>query len=242
MFDKRNQLVFYANILIIIFGFTVILMSDFVLLGIIFIACAALLVYEQIRQNKNAFSISDMVKTLSIGDTCGSSATLVQKQKITACHQDNTVFWFKNINPLGSVSNFTINGQSPVEQKRDDNKRYQVCMTLPASPKATEGFDTTLTYRYKNAFISTECLLTHTVDDETDQLRLVVELPKGRHISTARAYCIHNGTEEALLPPVVTGETRIETEIKNPRLDAEYCLQWTWPEANLLKKIGCYIK
>ncbi len=242
MFDKRNQLVFYANILIIVFGLIVILLSDFVLIGLVFIAIAAVLIFEQIRQNKGAFSITGLEKTLIISDTCGTQATLVQKQNTTACHTDNTVYWFKNINPLGTITHFSINGKSPAEQKRDGNNKYQVCVALPETSKATHGIETTLKCSYKNAFCRTEGTLSHTVDDETDQLRLIVELPKGRSVSTARAYCIQDGKEEALLPPLITGETRIETEIVNPKLGAEYCLQWNWPEPGLLQKIGCYIK
>jgi hypothetical protein len=242
MFDKRNQLVFYANILIIVFGLTVILFSDFVFVGTLFIAIGAILIFEQIKQNKGAFNITGLEKKLKIDDTCGTQATLVQKQNTTACHVANTVYWFKNISPVGAITNFSINGQSPAEQKRDGNNKYQVCMTLPTNPNVTNGIETTLKYHYKNAFGQTEGVLSHTVDDQTDRLRLVVELPKGRPVSTARAYCIQNDKEEALLPPVVTGETRIETEVVNPKLGAEYCLQWDWPEPGLLKRIGCLIK
>lgn len=241
MFDKRNQQVFYANISIIVFGIIIILFSDFVLLGFLFIIGAALLIYEQLKQNKGAFSISGLEKILTVRDTCGSQATLVQKQKTTACHVDNSVFCFKSIRPIGSVSNFTINDQAPAEQSRDEQNNYQVCMKLPKNPKAIEGLDTTLKCTYKNAFPDTEGKLTHKVDDETDQLRLVVKLPEGRPISSARAYYRYNGTEEPLLPPQITGETRIEIEIKEPILGAEYCLEWTWSEANIIKKIGCFL-
>ena len=45
MFDKRNQLIFYANILIMVFGITVIIMSDFLIVGLLLIIGAALLIY-----------------------------------------------------------------------------------------------------------------------------------------------------------------------------------------------------
>lgn len=242
MFDNRNQLVFYANILIMVFGLSVIVMSDFITVALLFIVCGALLIFEQIKQNKGAFRISGLEKTLTIDDTCGTQAILTQKQSTIACHVDNTVFCFKNITPSGSISNFSINGQSPVEQKKDSNNNYQVCMVLPNNPRATNGLETVLKYKCKDAFVRSDGILTHTVDDETDKLRLIVELPKGRRISTARSYCVVKGKEIALLPPLVMGETRIETEISNPIQGAQYCLHWNWPEANLLKKITCLIK
>ncbi|SFK52063.1 hypothetical protein SAMN05216302_100854 [Nitrosomonas aestuarii] len=243
MFDKHNQLVFYANILIIVFGATVILFSDFTLVGFLIIAGGAVLMYEQFKQNQGTFRISGVEKVLTIKDTCGTRATVKQQQKTTACHVDNNVYWFKNIASSGSIGNFSINGQFPIEQVKDKHSKYQVCMALPTNPtKATKGIDTILSYDYTNAFGRTKGELSHVIDDETDQVKLVVDLPKGRPIASARAYCKYNGTEEALLPPVITGETRIETEIENPKLGAEYCLQWTWPEANIIKKITCYLK
>lgn len=242
MFDKRNQLIFYANIFSIVFGLTVILFSDFLIVGALIIVGAAVLIFEQIKQNKGAFTILDLEKTLTINNTCGTQATLTQKQNAAACHQDNRVFWFKSITPSGSVSNFSVNGQSPVEQTKDSDNKYQVCMPLPNAPKATDGFEATLKCNYNNAFVKTEGIFSHTVDDDTDRLRLVVQLPKGRRVATARAFCIHDGKEEALLPPVISGETRIETEILQPRLGAEYCLQWSWPEPGLLTKLSCIVK
>jgi len=242
MFDKRNQLIFYANILIIVFGIIVILFTDFMVVGLLIIAAAALLIYEQIKQNKDAFSISGLEKILTVKDTCGNKAVLTQKQKTTACHTENNVFWFKNITPTGSIGNFRINGLSPLKQTRDDHHKYQLCMALPTQPKATTGIDTTLSYTCTNAFGHTSCTLSHVVDDETDQLKLVVELPEGRPITSTQAYCMYNGVKKTLPPPAVSGETRIATEISEPILGAEYGLEWIWPEANIIRKIGCYLK
>ena len=242
MFDKRNQLVFYANILIIVFGIIVILFSDFILVGLLFIVGAALLIYEQIQQNKAAYRVSGLEKILTVKDTCGNNAMLTQKQITTACYTDNDVFWFKNISPTGSIGNFRINGHPPLKQTKDSNNKYQLGMALPKQPKATHGIDTTLSYTYTNAFSHTNGTLSHVVDDETDQLKLVIELPKGRPIASTQTYCIHNGIKETLPPPTVTGETRIETEINEPKLGAEYYLDWVWPEAGLITKIGCYLK
>ncbi len=242
MFDKRNQLIFYANILIIVFGIIVVLFSDFMVVGLLIIAAAALLIYEQIKQNKDAFSISGLEKILTVKDTCGNKAVLTQKQKTTACHNENKVFWFKNISPSGSIGNFRINGLAPLKQTKDDQNKYQLCMALPAQSKATNGIDTTLSYTCTNAFGHTNCALSHAVDDDTDQLKLIVELPEGRPITSAQTYCVYNGTKEILTPPAVSGETRIETEINEPKLGAEYGLEWIWPEANIIRKIGCYLK
>ncbi len=236
MFDKPNQLIFYINAAIIVFGALVALLTDYVVLGLVFAISALLLVYDQIRQNKSTFTIADLRKILTIHDTGGGKATLTQTQMTTACHVDNSEYWFKNIRAIGSISNFKVNNGNPAEQKIE-NGNYQVCMKLPSESKATDCSDFTLTYEYKDAFTQTEGVLSHVIDNDTRQLHLIVELPEGRPISSAKFFCKHDGIEEALLPPVVTGQTKIEANIKNPKFAAEYCLQWSWSEESMIKKL-----
>lgn len=237
MFDKPNQLVFYINAAIFVFGVLVALLTKFIVIALIVAVCAALLIYEQIRQNKFAFSIADLRKVLTVHDTCGKKATLTQTQMTTACHTDNSEYWFKNIRSAGSISNFRVNGNSPAEQKHE-NGSYQVCIKFPPELKVINGSDLTLTYQCEGAFTQNEGILSHVVDDDTQRLRLIVELPAGRAISTARFFSIHDGKEEALLPPVIIGQT-IEADIKNPKRGVEYCLQWNWEEEGLIKKVSC---
>ncbi|PTQ76613.1 hypothetical protein C8R26_11512 [Nitrosomonas oligotropha] len=237
MFDKPNQLVFYINAAIFVFGVLVALLTKFIVIALIVAVCAALLIYEQIRQNKHAFSIADLRKILTVHDTCGKKATLTQTQMTTACHVDNSEYWFKNIRSIGSISNFRINNTEPAELRKE-NDSYQVCMKFPPELKVINGSDLTLTYQCEGAFTQNEGILSHVVDDDTKRLRLIVELPEGRAISTARFFSIHDGKEEALLPPVITGQT-IEADIKNPKRGVEYCLQWSWEEEGLIKKVSC---
>ena len=237
MFDKPNQLIFYINAILIVFGVLVALLTDYVVIGLIFAICASILVYDQIRQNKFAFIIADLRKILTVHDTGGSKATLTQTQMTTACHADNSEYWFKNIRSIGSISNFRVNDSEPAEQIKE-NGSYQVCMKLPPELKVINGSNLTLSYEYENAFTQTEGILSHIVDNDTRRLHLIVELPEGRPISSAKFFCKKDGIEEGLLPPVVTGQTKIEADIKNPKLGAEYCLQWNWPEEGFIKKLS----
>lgn len=237
MFDKPNQLIFYINVTLIIFGVLVALLTDYFVIGLIFAFSASILVYDQYRQNKSAFTISDLRKILTIHDTNGNKATLTQTQMTTACHVDNSEYWFRNIRAMGSISNFKINDSDPSEQIKE-NGSYRVCMKLPPELKVVNGSDLILSYEYEDAFTQTEGVLSHVVDNDTRQLHLTVELPAGRSISSARFFCKHDDVEEALLPPVVTGRTKIEAAFKNPKLGAEYCLQWNWSDAGFMKKIS----
>ncbi len=237
MFDKPNQLIFYINVSLIVFGVLVALLTDYVVIGLIFAFSALLLVYDQYRQNKSAFTIADLRKILTIHDTSGNKATLTQTQMTTACHVDNSEYWFRNIRVMGSISNFRVNDSDPAEQIKE-NGSYRVCMKLPPELKVVNGSDLTLSYEYEDAFTQTEGVLSHVVDNDTRQLHLTVELPAGRAISSARFFCKHDDVEEALLPPVVTGQTKIEADIKNPKLGTEYYLQWNWSDAGFIKKIS----
>lgn len=241
MFNKSNQMIFYINVLIIVFGALVALLTPFFVVGLIFVLCAALLILDQFRQNRFAFTISDLKKILTVHDDGGNKATLTQIQKTTACHVDNSEYWFKNIRAIGSISNFRINDGQPDDQQKE-NGNYHVCMRIPPELKLINGADLTLTCEYQDAFTQSEGTLSHVIDDDTQHLHMTVQLPEGRTVSTARFFCKHDGKEEALLPPVITGQTKIAADVKHPKLGAEYCLQWNWSEPGLLKKLGSFFK
>ena len=237
MFNKPNQLIFYLNVLIVAFGVLVALLTDFSIVGLIIAAGAALLIADQIRQNRSAFAISDLTKVLKVHDASGSKATVTQTQMTTSCHVDNSEYWFKHIRAIGGLSSFKINSNDPDDQRKE-NGSYHVCMRIPRELKLIDGSDLTLTYEYQDAFTQSEGTFSHVVDDDTQRLRMVVELPEGRAISTARFFCHYRGQEEALLPPMVTGKTKIEAEVDHPKLGAEYCLQWNWADEDLLRKVS----
>ena len=235
MFDKPNQLIFYINIMLVVFGILVALLTEYVVIGIIFAVSALILIYDQIRQNKFAFTVANLRKILTIHDTSGSKATLTQTQMTTACHVDNSEYWFKNIRAIGSISNFKVNNFEPVEQRKT-NGNYEICMKIPPELKIIHGSDLTLSYEYEDSFTQNDGILSHVVDNDTRRLHLMVQLPPGRAISSARFFCKYNGEEKALPPPTVSGQTNIEAEIKDPKLGTEYCLQWNWSEEGLLQK------
>ena len=237
MFNKPNQLIFYLNVVIAVFGVMVALATDFIVVGLIIAICAALLIFDQIKQNKSAFTIADLNKILTVHDAEGSKATLTQTQMTTSCHVDNSEYWFKNIRAVGSISSFRINNELPDGQQKDSDN-YHVCMRIPPELQLIKGSNLTLTYEYHDAFTQSEGMLSHVVSDDTKHLHMTIQLPEGRKVSTTRFFCKYNGKEEALLPPTVTGKTKIEADIDNPKQGAEYCLEWNWADAGILKKIS----
>lgn len=240
MFDRSNQIIFYLNSCIAFFGVLMVLFTPYVVMGLLFILSALALIYDQFEQNKSAYTIDHLNKALTVHDMGGNKATVRQVQMTRACYAGGTEYWFRNICAIGSISNIQVNDRDPVA-KINTNGSYQVCTGFPTGIKVTDGCDLVLSYQCEGAYIHPEGIFSHVVDSNTRQLSLVVELPKGRAISSARLYCKKNGIEEALIPPVVTGQTRIEADIRNPEVGVEYCLQWKWREESLIQKLSRFL-
>lgn len=240
MFDKPNQLIFYINISIALFGILV-AGCNYVLLGLLITACAILLIRDQLQQNKSKFTISRLEKTLSIHDTCGTQAIQTQKQLMTACHSGNTEFWFNNIHSAGSIHNLRINGTPPAE-KRSEGKNTSVSMKFSPDLKITREFDATLSFEHKNAFINTTESFSHLVDTSTKLLRLIVELPQGRPASSVEVFCDPDNTDKTRPPAAIIEQSRIIVEIPEPELGTKYGIRWNWPREGVVQRIGCLFK
>ena len=236
MFDKSDRLTLYTNVLIAAFGIFVVLFTDYLFSGLIFSLCALLLLYIQYRQSKTAFTISSLERVLTIDDSSGSKATETQNYAIITNHSGHSAFWCKNIRSDGFVSYININGMAPAEQIQEDGS-IQAAMTFESRLKTGQPFDLLLTFNHRNAFTGSQGVLAHTVDQETNRLHLVVELPKGRPVTSAKVFRKYEGVEKELLPPIVSEHGRIEAEIKNPLLGAEYYLQWDWPKEGFVRKL-----
>lgn len=236
MFDKSDRLTLYTNILIVAFGFFVVLFTSYFFIGLIFTICALLLLYVPYRQNKTAFTVSHLERILAIQDSSGSKATETQHYAITTNHSGFSAFWCRNISSIGSISYININGRTPAEQNQKDGTIH-AAIKFDSNLKPGQPLDLVLTFDHNNAFTESQGVLKHTVDHETKLLRLVVELPKGRPITSAKVFRKFEDIEKELLPPIVTEHEKIEVEIKKPLLGAEYCLQWEWPKQGFVKKL-----
>jgi hypothetical protein len=240
MFDKSDRISMYSNALVVIYGIFLALVG-FVITGLSLVISALLLSHILYRLNLTAFTISSLERILTIGDANGANATEVQSQTITVNNSGQTEFWCKNIQSEGTVSNIRINGQSPSEQKQEDGNT-QASIKFDSALKTGTTFDLALSYNHGNAFSKAQQTLVHVVDNGTSRLHLVVELPKGRPISSARVFCQHDGKDEQLLPPIISGQDRIEVVITEPELGAMYCLQWDWHKESIVDKLDSFFK
>ncbi|GKS69567.1 hypothetical protein W03_15710 [Nitrosomonas sp. PY1] len=236
MFDRSNQIVFYLNSCIVLFGVLVALFTPYVVMGLLFVLSASVLIYDQFEQNKSTHTIDRLNKVLTVHDTGGNKATVRQIQRTRACYVGSTEYWFRIIRAIGSINNIRVNDRDPVAKINTDDG-YQVCTRFPAEIKVTDGCDLVLSYQCEGAYTHPEGIFSHVVDSDTRQLSLVVDLPKGRAVSSARLYCKKNGIEATLVTPVVTGQTRIEADIENPEVGTEYCLHWKWERESLIQKL-----
>ncbi len=238
MFDKSNQLIFYINVLIAALG-VLFALCGYIVIGLIITTCAVFLIRDQLQQNKSKFAISQLEKTLSIVDTCGSKAIQTQKQLMAACHSGNAEFWFNNIHSAGTIQRITINGTAPAEKKSEGNNTH-ACMKFSPELKVTKEFEATLSVEHKNAFVNTTESFSHTVDTDTKLLRLIIELPQGRPASSAEVFC--NPADGSQTPVAIIEQSRIIVEVPEPKLGTEYGVRWNWPREGVAQRIGCLFK
>ncbi len=239
MFDKSDRISMYGNIFVVFFGIFVVLCSDYVATGLLITISALLLLYVLRWLNKTVFTISCLDRILTIQDDNGVKAVEVQKQTITVNRSGQTEFWCNNIQSEGAVSYIDINGQSPAEQKQE-GEQTSALIKFDAPLKTGAALDLVLSYSHNNAFKKAQQTLVHIIDNETKQLHLVVELPKGRSVDSARLFRKYNGQDEQLLPPIIIGKSKIEAEVNNPPLGAIYYLQWDSHKENMITKMDDY--
>ncbi len=236
MFDKSDRLALYSNILSAALGVFLIIFTDFLFSGIILTISALVLNYTLRHFNKTSFTISNLERTITIQDNNGSKAAETQKHAVVTNQTGLSEFWCRNINSNGFVSYITINGAPPAEQVQEDSNTH-AAIKLDSNLKSGQAFDIELSFNHKDAFKNTRCTLAHTVDNETNLLRLVVKLPEGRPVTSASVSRKVDDVETLQLPPVITDNGNIVAEIRNPLIDATYYLQWDYPKQNLADKL-----
>ena len=236
MFDKSDRLALYANILSAALGVFLIIFTDLLFSGIILTISALALHYTLRHLIKTAFTISNLERTITIQDNSGSKAVETQKHAVVTNQSGLSEFWCKNINSNGFVSQITINGTTPAEQLQED-KNTHAAIKFDGNLKSGQTFDIELSFNHKDAFKNTQCILAHTVDNETNLLRLVVNLPGGRPVTSASVSCKVDDIETPQLPPVITDNRNVVAEIRNPLIGATYYLQWDCPRQNLVDKL-----
>lgn len=236
MFDKSNRLALYANILSAALGVFLIIFTDLFLSGIVLTISALALHYGIRHLNKTAFTVSSLERTITIQDNSGCKAAETQKHAVIANKSGISEFWCRNINSNGYVSYITINGTSPAEQLQEDSNTH-AAIKFDGNIKSGQAFDIDLSFNHKDAFKDTHCKLAHTVDNDTNLLRLVVILPEGRPVTSASVSRKVDDVETPMLPPVIADNGNIVAEIRNPLVGATYYLQWDCPKQNLVNKL-----
>ena len=235
-FDKSDRLELYSTILSATLGVFLIIFTSLFLSGIVLTISAVVLYYAIRHLNKTAFTVSSLERTVTIQDNSGSKAAETQKHAVIANQSGISEFWCRNINSNGYVSYITINGTSPAEQRQEDGNTH-AAIKFDGNIKSGQAFDIDLSFNHKDAFKDTHCKLAHTVDNDTNLLRLVVILPEGRPVTSASVSSKVDDVETPMLPPVIANNGNIVAEIRNPLIGATYYLQWDCPKQNLVDKL-----
>lgn len=241
MFDNSDRLALYSNILSAALGVFLVIFTDLLFSGIILIISALALNYLQIRLNQTPFTIYHLDRTVTMQDNGGSKAVETQNHAITTNHSGLSEFWCRNINSNGFVSHVTINGAPPAETLKEDSNTH-ASIKFDGNLKTGQPLELVVSFNHNNAFTDTHCILSHTVDNETKLLRLVVKLPEGRPVTSARVFRKVDDVETPLLPPFIAENGNVVADIKDPLIGATYYLQWDCPKLSFADKIDRIFK
>lgn len=154
---------------------------------------------------------------------------MIRTQKAKTNHKGLTEFWYRNISADGDIENILIDGNEPDEEKTEAGDRL-VCKRFGRPLQRGDTFLMELSYDLLKSFSGNPEGLIHVVDYKTKKLRMVVNFHTDKPCRTARAFLRFGGQAHKPLPqPTLnSNKTKIEIEIKRPRLGADYYLEWDW--------------
>lgn len=225
----RQEILAWAALILTIPGFLLLFLKGQVALGLLALALVVFLSWLVWFLRQPVFTLIAVEKTLTIHDPRADNASLVRIQSTRCNHKGLTEFWCRNISADGRIQNIRIDGREPDDRKTEAGD-ILVCKRFAHPLKRGERFQMQLSYDLVNAFPGDTEGLIHVVDYKTKKLRLVAILHPERACRTARAFLRFGGQLHTELPqPVISADnTRIEIELKRPRLGADYYLEWEW--------------
>lgn len=177
------------------------------------------------------FTLLMVEKILSIGNATGRTAILVRSLNGKVTQKSLSEFWCHNIGADGAIVNIRIDGEPPQKTLKEAGDIH-VGKRFARPLRRGEEFSLQLSYELVDSFVKRTGALIHVVENRTKKLRMVVILPRERPAKSAHASFRYGGQMPKKLPDPLSrglnaGE-RIEIEVKNPKLGAEYCLDWSW--------------
>ena len=186
------------------------------------------------RRNLNIPDLTrlEVVKAVTILDQYGKTAKAVRTQKERANRNlSSHSLVITNLKVDGTVDEMKING----EDVKDTEKEIilgacRVTRTWQEFLKKGQVVETEFSCTVLDSYIKTVEKEILVIPINTDKVQLEINLPASRPVIEARAYLAYGDQPHAPLPePKVSDQRRkITLPVKNPKLGAQYYLEWRW--------------
>jgi hypothetical protein len=178
------------------------------------------------------FEILELKKELVIETADGKNASLTRESKEVANANGLSEIWFRNFAATGEISDITIDGSPAKEGTSLFKELGLISLRKQLTTPFKKGETTTTTIKYSliDSFPSEEEKLIHVVNHKTNKLKLVVILPTNRPAKSAQLLEVYGGTERIDRSDLLQKETptRVEANLVDLKLGANYELKWTW--------------
>lgn len=177
------------------------------------------------------FTLLDVSKTLTFQDKDAHRATHVDTRKVRANHKGITEFWFRGIGTDGSIENILINDKEPdCEQVRAGLK--EVCKRFSSARERGDEFKVTSSFDAIDSFYENSDFHTYKVSSKTKKARITINFHREKPCHSAKVYLQYGSSPYKLLKTAQLKRSEdgreVELEIRNPKLGAEYRLEWRW--------------
>jgi len=179
------------------------------------------------QENRPVFSVIRTKKRVQMQDKDGKTAKFEQNMRVRVNHRTRE-FITSYLGGDGRAENFQVDGHDPSELKTTGS-RTEIVKRFDRELLPGEEFNIFITYDLIGSFPGKKEGVGHMVEFETKTAEMEVIFHSDRPCLSGELLkryggSMHNGGEYTR----AANGSRLETNIPNPSLGAEYILQWDW--------------
>ncbi len=190
-------------------------------------------IQAEIQAKLPIFSLTDHDIVLRLEDSQGSLARMRSTRNIVTNHKGVNEYWIPHLAVDGRIDEILINDSQPDKAVQRFGELH-VCKRYERNLERGDSRTIVLSMVWKDCYKKQKEFFVYSVADVTDHARIRIEFPLDRPCllspTSPKAYLMHHGRQfERLADPRLGSQgSPIELEIKNPRLGAEYQIEWEW--------------
>lgn len=175
------------------------------------------------------WTILDMHRKIEIKRRDGSLAKITKITKIRANHKGLTEFAHRNIRADGSVGNFKLGSKSVTSNNIEIMAGEYIVYERFRPVGWWKTRESRLSYHLTDSYPESTESTTHAPDYYTQKCTIEVHLPRGRRVTSVRAYRGLGAEVVELKCPTLSDDNHIICwEGKRLRPGKRYTVEWTW--------------